>query len=153
MATKYRNQDTKDISDAQESTPLHLMPQDHPMLEKDNNSSDEYCEETDTCHPLANLLEQFQQLKKQFTSLKTSTPHSTPTEELSQLTDKLQHLNMMLQPAPPSPVKSQYTRPCSHTQTPCMQHKGNQISPLPCSRISPHLMDKTLQSWKTGSWM
>ena len=28
-----------------------------------NDSSDEYCEETDTCHTLADLLEQFQQLK------------------------------------------------------------------------------------------
>ena len=25
------------------------------------------------------------------------------------------------------------------------------ISPQPCSKISPHLMDKTLQNWKTGS--
>ena len=29
------------------------------MLEGDNDSSDEYCEETDTCHPFADPLEQF----------------------------------------------------------------------------------------------
>ena len=57
---------------------------------------------TDTHHPLADLLEQFQQLKNQLASLKSSTPQSTPTEELSQLTDKLQHLTMALQPAPQS---------------------------------------------------
>ena len=52
-------------------------------------SSDEYCEETDTHCPLAELLEQFWQLKDQFASLKSTTPQSTPTAELTQLTDKL----------------------------------------------------------------
>ena len=59
------------------------MPQDHPVPERDNDSFDEYCEETDTCHPLDDLLEQFQQLENQFVNLKSNTPQSTPTEELS----------------------------------------------------------------------
>ena len=122
------------------------------MLEGDSDSSDEYCEETDTCHPLADLLEQFQQLKNQFVSLKSNTPQSTPTKELSQPTDKVQHLTMALQPAP-SPVRNQCTRPCKHTRTPCAQHRGNPISPQPCSMIYPYLMGKTLQSWKNGSWI
>ena len=70
------------------------------MLEQDSDLSDKYCEETDTCHPLADLLEQFQQLTNKFASLKSSTSQSTPTE-LSQLIDKLQYLTMALQPAPP----------------------------------------------------
>ena len=68
------------------------------MLKEDNDSSNEYCEEIDTHRSLADLLEQFQQLKKQFTSSKINNPHSTPTEELTQPRDKLQHLTMMLQP-------------------------------------------------------
>ena len=98
MVTRYRSQDKEDIVD----TPLNLMPQDHPVPEGDNDSSIEYCEETDTCHPLADLLEQFLQLKNQFGSLKSNTPQSTPTGELSKLTDKLSHLTMALQPAPQS---------------------------------------------------
>ena len=149
MVTRYGNQDAEDIPDAQDSTPLHLTPQDHPMLEGDNDSSNEYCEKTETYCPLADLLQQFQQQKKQFASLKTNIPQSTSIEELSWLTDKLQHLTMTLQPTS-HPVKNQYTRPYRHTWTPCVQHKGNQIFSLPCSKISPHLMDKTLKSWKTG---
>ena len=59
------------------------------MPEGDSDSSDEYCEETDTHCPLADLLEQFQKLKNQFACLKSTTPQSITTEELSQLTDKL----------------------------------------------------------------
>ena len=72
------------------------------MPERDNDSSNEYCEETDTGHPLADLLEQFQQLKNQFANLQSNTSQTTPTEELLQLTDKLQHLTIALQPAPQS---------------------------------------------------
>ena len=99
MATRYGSQDTEDIPDTQNPTLLNLMPQDHPVLEGDSDSSDQYCEETNTHHNLADLLEQFQQLKNQFESLKSNTPQSTPTDELSQLTDKIQHLTMSLQPA------------------------------------------------------
>ena len=75
--------------------PLDLMSQDHTILDGLNDSSDKYCEETDTCQPLANSL------KTNLKNLKSNTPQSTPTEELSLLTDKLQHLAMVLQPAPP----------------------------------------------------
>ena len=125
MATRYGSQDTEDIPDTQDSDPLDLVPQDHPVPEGDNVSSDEYCEETGSYHPLADLLEQIQQLKNQFASLKFNTPQYTPTEELPQLTDKLQHLNNQ----PPSPVKNQHIRPCRHTQAPCMQHRGDLVSP------------------------
>ena len=54
------------------------------MPEGDNKSSDEYCEESDTCDPLAELLEQLRQLKDQFTSLKPTTPQSQPMAELKQ---------------------------------------------------------------------
>ena len=77
MVTRYGNQDTDDVPDAKDSTPLHLMPQDHPMLEDDNDSSNEYCEETDTPPPLANLIDQLQQLEKQFSNLKLIPPSHT----------------------------------------------------------------------------
>ena len=38
---------------------LDLVLPEHPMQEGDSESSDEYCEETDTYYPLAELLEQF----------------------------------------------------------------------------------------------
>ena len=70
------------------------------MPRKDNESSDDYSEQTDTHHPLAELLEQFQQLQDQFAYLKSATHSPAPMTELMQLTDKLQHLTMMLQPHP-----------------------------------------------------
>ena len=45
-------------------------------------------EETDTQLPLAELLQQFWQLKDQFTSLKSTNHQSTSTTELTQLTEK-----------------------------------------------------------------
>ena len=96
MVTRYGSQDTEHIPDTEDPTSLDLMPQDHTVPEEDNESSNGYCEETDTYHPLADLLEQFQQLKNQFASLKPNTPQSTPTEELLQLIDKLQNLTMVL---------------------------------------------------------
>ena len=80
MVTLYGSQDTEDITDTQDSTPFDLVPQDHLVLEGDNDSSDEYCEETDTHCPLTDFLEL--QLKNQFASLKSNSPQSTPKEEL-----------------------------------------------------------------------
>ena len=102
MVTRYGSHDTEDIPDTKDSIPLDLILQDDPVPEADNDSSNEYCEETDTHHLLGDLLEQFQQLKNQFANLKCGTSQSTPTEELSQLTDKLQHLTMVLQQTPHS---------------------------------------------------
>ena len=89
MVTRYGSQNTEDVADTQDSTHLDLMPQDHPVLEEGNDSSDGYSKESDPHHTLADLLEQFQQHETQFGSLKSNTPQSTPTEELSELTDKL----------------------------------------------------------------
>ena len=52
----------EDVPATQDSDLLDLAPPEHAMPWGDNESSDEYCEETDTCHPLAELLEQFWQL-------------------------------------------------------------------------------------------
>ena len=49
----------EDIPATQDSPPLDLESQEHPMLELDNESSFQYCEDSDTCHPLTKLLEQF----------------------------------------------------------------------------------------------
>ena len=87
MTTRYGSQDTEDIPTTQDSSPLDLVPPEHPMLERGNELSDEYCEETNTHHPLSELLEHFCQLKDQFESLKSNTPQSTPAVEMSQLTD------------------------------------------------------------------
>ena len=76
------------------------MPPDHTMPRGDNESSNKYSEKTDTCHPLTELLEQFWQLQDQLAHLKSATYPSTDTPELMQLTDKLQHLTMMLQQHP-----------------------------------------------------
>ena len=57
MVTRYGSQDTEDIPDTEDPTPLDLMPQDHPVPEGDNDSSDEYCEETDNYYPFADYLE------------------------------------------------------------------------------------------------
>ena len=87
----------KDIPATQDSAPLNLVPLEHTMPNGDNESYDEYCEETDTCCLLAELLEQFKQIKDQFARLKSTTNQSKPMAQLSQLTDKLQHLTMMLE--------------------------------------------------------
>ena len=79
--------------------PWILHHQNTQMPEQDNELSDEYCEETDAHCPLAELLELFCQLKDQFAILKSQ---STTAADLLQLTDKLQHLSMMLHP-PPQP--------------------------------------------------
>ena len=97
MATRYGSHDAEDGPASQDSVFLDLAPE-HPMPEGDIESSDEYCEEMYTHCPLAELLEQFRQLKDQVANLKSTTPQATPTAELMQLTDKLQHLTMMLQP-------------------------------------------------------
>ena len=98
MATRYGSHDTEDVPATQDSAPLDLAPPEHPMPEGYNELSDEYCEETDTHHPLAELLQQFQQLKELFASLKSTIHQSTPTTEMMQLTGKLQHLTMILKP-------------------------------------------------------
>ena len=54
----------RDIPATQDSDPLDLAPLEHTMPRGDNESSDEYCEETDTYHPLTELLEQSCYLKK-----------------------------------------------------------------------------------------
>ena len=96
------------------------------MPEGDNDSFDEFCEETDTCCPYAELLEQFKQFKNQFVSLKSTTPQSTSTEELSQLTDKLQHLNMMPQPALQSSEEPVHKTMQAYTDTlHAMQRESN----------------------------
>ena len=53
----------EDIPTTHGSGPLDLVPPEHIIPIGDSKSSDEYCEDTDTCHPLAELLEQFWQLK------------------------------------------------------------------------------------------
>ena len=62
MVTTYRSNDTEDVPATQDS-PLDLVSQKHPMQKRDNESSDEYCEETDTSHHLVELLGQLCQLK------------------------------------------------------------------------------------------
>ena len=109
------------------TTPLDLVPQDQPVPEGDNDLSNEYCEETDTCHPLADLLEQFQQLKNQFASLKSNTPQSTPTE-LSQLTDKLQHVTMALQPVLESCEEPVHETMQAYTCTLCTTQRESNLT-------------------------
>ena len=57
MTTRYRNHDTEDVPATKDSALLDLAPLDDTMPERDNESSDEYSKETDTYHPLAELLE------------------------------------------------------------------------------------------------
>ena len=49
MATRYRSHDTEDVLATQDSAPLDLVPPETPYArEREKDSSDEYCEETDT---------------------------------------------------------------------------------------------------------
>ena len=85
MVTRYGSPDTGHPCHPR-LTPLDLAPQEHPMPEE---SSDECSEDTNTHHHLAELLEQFNQFKDQFETLKSTTPQPTTTTELTQLKDKL----------------------------------------------------------------
>ena len=63
---RYINHDTEDIPFIEDSAPLDLVPLDHTISKDDNESSEEYSKETVTQCPLAELLEQLQQLQDQF---------------------------------------------------------------------------------------
>ena len=147
MTIRYGNNDAEDVPALQDLACLDLAPPDHTMPRQDSDSSNKYNEETDThCH-LAELLEQFQLLQDQFTSLKFAFHPPTPMAELIQLTDKLQHLTMMLQPNPtPSLMSKPCTKLCRHTLTHCMSQRQRQTSPWPYCRISLHSMDRAPQS-------
>ena len=101
---------------------------EYTMPKEDNESSEKHCEETNIYHPLVELLEQFWQCKDQFTSLKSTTSKSTPMAELMHLTDKLQHLTVMLQPhSATQPSKKPVHKIMQHyTDTLCaMQRESN----------------------------
>ena len=100
MTTRYGYHGTEDVCAPQDSVSLDLAPPDHTVPEQDNDSSTEYNEETDTCCPLGELLEKFQKPQDQFTCMKSATLPPTNMVVLMQLTHKLQHLTMMLQPHP-----------------------------------------------------
>ena len=112
--TRYGNHDTEDAPAPNESASLDLVPPDHIMLRHDSDSSDEYSEETDTHHPLAELLEQFWQLQDQLAYLKSATHLPINTAELTQSADKLQHFTMMLQPHPTPHLKENPTHMTVH---------------------------------------
>ena len=122
------------------------MPPDHTMPRGDNESSDKYNEETDTHCPLAELLEQFWQLQDQFSSLKSVTHPPTHMPEFMQLTDKLQHLTMMLQPHLTHQSNEEPMHKTMQAYMNTLHTTQKQTLPQPCFRISTHLMDKTHQS-------
>ena len=72
MTRRYRNLDFEDVPAPQDSVSLGISQPDHSMPGWDSESPDEYNEETDTHHPLADLLEQFWQLQDWFSSLKST---------------------------------------------------------------------------------
>ena len=117
MVTRYGSHDTEDVPASKDSPPLDLVPLEHPMLDGDSELSNKYGEESDTHHHLAELLEQFHKPKDQFASLKSTTAKSTPTAELSQLKDKVQHLTMTLQPAPQSSEEPVHKTMQAYTDT------------------------------------
>ena len=106
MTTRYGSHGDKDVPAPQDSPSLDLVQWDYIIPKWDCDSSDKYNEETDTCCPLAELLEQFWQLQDQFACLKSAIHPPTPMEGLIQLTDKLHYLTMMLQayPTPNPPI-------------------------------------------------
>ena len=116
METRYASHNTEDDSATQSSLSLDLVTQEHPMPEGDNESSDECCEKTDTHHPLAELLEQFHQLKDQFASLNSTTSQSHPQQNCysSQITCST---SPRCSDQLPSLVRNQCTKPCRCTQT------------------------------------
>ena len=68
---------------------------------------------------MAELLEQFQQLQEQLTQFEPDAHPPTHMADLMQLTDKLQHLTMTLQPYPtPKPrEESMHTTIQAYTDT------------------------------------
>ena len=137
MAARYQSNDTEDVPTTQDSVPLDLVPLEHPIPEGDNELSDEYWDETDTHHPLTELLEHFWQLKDQCASLKFTTLQPTPRAGLMQLKDKLQHLTKMLQPASqPSEEPAHKTMPGVHRHLVCdterIKPHHNHAARYPC---------------------
>ena len=118
MSTRYRYQDTGDIPDTPDSTPwisCHMTT---------------LCQWETMIHPINRVKEltltalwltsySSSSSKNQFASLKSSTPQSTSKEELSQLTDKLQHLTMALQPTLESSEEPVHKTMQAYTDT-CM---------------------------------
>ena len=51
MMNRYGSHDTEDIPATQVSASLDLVPQDHPILERDNDTSGEYCEKLTLATP------------------------------------------------------------------------------------------------------
>ena len=96
MTTRFESHGTEDVPATQDSALLYLVPSEHTMLKGDNESCDKYSEETDTVLALGELLEHFLQLKYLFASLKSANHQPTPMAEMMQLTDKLQHLTVMI---------------------------------------------------------
>ena len=93
MTKRYRNHDTEDVPVSQDTALLGIVPPDHIMSGRDNESF----EETETHHPLAELLEHLWQFQEQLTYFEPATHPTAHIAELTQLTDKLQHLTMTLQ--------------------------------------------------------
>ena len=143
MTTRYEVM-TPRTSLPHDSHILDLVPPELTNPRGDNDSSDKYCEETDTPCPFPELLEHFWQLLDQSTSLKSTTPQSTPMSELMQLTDKLS-LTMMLQlHSAPSLMRNHCTKQAGiHRHIEC---NTKRIKPHHDCGISPHSMDKTLRA-------
>ena len=146
-ASRYGSQEMEDVPATQDSGPLALVPLEHPMSEEDNETSDEHCEEANTPYPLAELLEQIWQLIDQITYLKSTTHRSTPTTELTQLTDKLQHVTMMLKlhSALQSSEKPVHKPMQAYTDAQCTTQRESNLTTTMLQDI-PHLMGRTPQS-------
>ena len=96
--------DSKDAPASQDTAPLDNTPPNCSMSKQDSESPTEYSKGPDSHHDLAELQKHFQQLQEWLTPNGTYhqlTHTNTHTEELAQLTDKLQHLTTTPQPCPP----------------------------------------------------
>ena len=97
MTTRYENHDPKDIPPPKTQLPWILCHRNTLCERETVNHLMNTVKKLTLATILAELLEQFWQLKDQFASLKSTTHQSTSTAELTQLTDKLEHLTVMLQ--------------------------------------------------------
>ena len=119
----------EDVPAMQDSALLDLVPSSYNMPGGDNESSNEYSEETDTCHPLVELLEKFLQLQDQFAYLKSAAYQPTYTAELTQLSENCNtSLWCSNDTKLPSLMWNLCTKLCMDRWTPCVPHTDKQTS-------------------------
>ena len=143
LTTRYGNHDMENVLAPQDSAPLDHVPPDHTLPGASNESSNKYSAEMDTCHPSAELLEQFWQHQDQSTTSNLLPTHLHTCQSWCSLQI---NCNTLLWQSNPQPNKEPLHKICRHAWKPCKPCRENQTSQWPSHRIFQNLMDRTSQS-------